>query len=422
MIQNTTQFYTLSHENHNRHIDNFLKICDTLRQEGISKDARRLRLFSFSLLGDALDWFEYLTEDSITMWGVSETIYETWSQFKKILWNCPNHDIPRHIQVHTFYNGLTEGGKDKLDHPNGDSFLSGTTTECHNLLNNLVANHYEKKSERATTSKVVCVIEVDQVTAFNAKIDFLMQSMKNFGVNQMQHTPVICVERGEGHPSDQCPHSVESIQFQVQQSMQEKKPSLEETLMQFMASTTGNFKMMETQVGQLANAINSRHQGSLSSNTEPNPRQDEKAQCQAITLHNGRELQEAVKVPTKAKGKGVISEENEKKVEAPLEVIFKKFHINISFVKALEQMPSYIKFMIDILSKKICLGDYEMVALTEECSVIIQNKLPPKLKDLGSFTIPCTIGTHFLGRALYDLGASINLMPDSIYRTLGEPL
>ena len=65
------------------------------------------------------------------------------------------------------------------------------------------------------------------------------------------------------------------------------------------------------------------------------------------------------------------------------------------------------------------MGDYETVALTEECSAILQNKLPPKLKDLGSFTIPCTIGDQFIGKALCDLGASINLMPLSIYKKLG---
>ncbi|PIN16592.1 DNA-directed DNA polymerase [Handroanthus impetiginosus] len=179
--------------------------------------------------------------------------------------------------------------------------------------------------------------------------------------------------------------------------MQEKKPSLEETLMQFMASTAANFKTMETQIGQLANE-------SLPSNIEPNSRQDDKAQCQAVTLHNGRKLQEVVKETGKAKGKEVIYEENEKEVEAPLEV------------KALEQIPSYVKFMKDILSKKRRLGDYETVALTEECSAIIQNKLPLKLKDPESFTI----GTHFSGRALCDLGASINLMPYSIYYTLAN--
>ena len=71
--------------------------------------------------------------------------------------------------------------------------------------------------------------------------------------------------------------------------------------------------------------------------------------------------------------------------------IFKKIHINIPFSKALEQMPGYMKFMKDILLKKRKLGDYETVALSKECSAILQNKLPPKLKDPGSFTIPCVI-------------------------------
>ncbi|PIN20699.1 DNA-directed DNA polymerase [Handroanthus impetiginosus] len=175
---------------------------------------------------------------------------------------------------------------------------------------------------------------------------------------------------------------------------------------------------------QLANAINSRPQGSLSSNTEPNPRQDGKVQCQAVTLHISRELQDVIKEPAKAKENEVISEENEKEVEAPLEVIlkvFKKLHINIPFAEGLEQMPSYTKFMKDILPKKRCLGGYESVDLIKEYSAIIQNKLPPKLKDPRSFTIPCTIGTHFSGRALYDLGARLGeAKPTSITLQLAD--
>ena len=74
--------------------------------------------------------------------------------------------------------------------------------------------------------------------------------------------------------------------------------------------------------------------------------------------------------------------------------------------------------MKDILSRKRRLGDYETIVLSEECSAIIQRKLPPKLKDPGSFTVPCTIGEHYIGKALCDLGASVNLMPFSIYRKL----
>ena len=98
--------------------------------------------------------------------------------------------------------------------------------------------------------------------------------------------------------------------------------------------------------------------------------------------------------------------------------IFKKFHINIPFAEALEQMPGYVKFMKDVLSKKRKLGDYETVVLSEECSAILQKKLPPKLKDSSSFTIPCVIGNAVFERALCDLGASINLMTWSIFKKL----
>ena len=96
--------------------------------------------------------------------------------------------------------------------------------------------------------------------------------------------------------------------------------------------------------------------------------------------------------------------------------VFKKLHINIQFADALEQMPSYVKFMKEILSKKRRLSEFEIVNLTEECSAILQRKLPQKLKDPNSFTIPCTIRNSIFEKALCDMGASINLMPLSIFR------
>ncbi|KAJ8751563.1 hypothetical protein K2173_016803 [Erythroxylum novogranatense] len=99
--------------------------------------------------------------------------------------------------------------------------------------------------------------------------------------------------------------------------------------------------------------------------------------------------------------------------------VFKKLIINIPFAEALENIPSYAKFVKDVLSKKRRLGDHETVALTEECSAILQKKLPPKLKDPGSFTIPCVISTQIFSKAFCDLGASINLMPISVFKKLG---
>lgn len=90
---------------------------------------------------------------------------------------------------------------------------------------------------------------------------------------------------------------------------------------------------------------------------------------------------------------------------------FKKLQINIPFAKALEQMPSYAKFMKGILSRKKRLEDFKTVALTEESSAVLQCKLPPKLKDPGSLIVSCTIKKMSFSKCLCDLGASINLMP-----------
>ena len=97
--------------------------------------------------------------------------------------------------------------------------------------------------------------------------------------------------------------------------------------------------------------------------------------------------------------------------------IFKKLHINIPFMDALENMPSYVKFIKKILANKK-FGEYETVLLTEECNVILQKKLPPKIQDPGSFYKPFSIGNSLSGKAVFDLGASFNLMPLSMFKRL----
>ncbi|KAI3462495.1 hypothetical protein Pfo_019158 [Paulownia fortunei] len=64
-------------------------------------------------------------------------------------------------------------------------------------------------------------------------------------------------------------------------------------------------------------------------------------------------------------------------------------------------MLNYAKFMKDVMLRKRRLVEFETVNLTEECSAILQKKLPQKLKDPGSFTILCTIGGSFFDKALF---------------------
>nr|XP_009592515.1 uncharacterized protein LOC104089352 [Nicotiana tomentosiformis] len=99
--------------------------------------------------------------------------------------------------------------------------------------------------------------------------------------------------------------------------------------------------------------------------------------------------------------------------------MLKHIHSNIPLVDMLHEVPKYAKYIKDIVANKSRLVEFETVALTEECTSRIQHKLPQKLKDPGSFTIPVRIGEIDVGRALCDLGASINLMSLSVFKQLG---
>ena len=87
-------------------------------------------------------------------------------------------------------------------------------------------------------------------------------------------------------------------------------------------------------------------------------------------------------------------------------------------MEALDNMPSYVKFMKKILASKKKLEKYETITLIEECNAILQKKLPPKLQDPGRFVIPFSIENQVSGKALCDLGASINLMPLSMFKRI----
>ena len=98
--------------------------------------------------------------------------------------------------------------------------------------------------------------------------------------------------------------------------------------------------------------------------------------------------------------------------------LLKQLNITIPFTEAITQMPSYAKFLKEILSNKKKIEDNETVTLTAECSAIIQNNMPPKLNDPGSFSIPCVIGKFVIDNGLCDLGASVSLMPLSTCKKL----
>ncbi|XP_047176300.1 uncharacterized protein LOC124843566 [Vigna umbellata] len=98
--------------------------------------------------------------------------------------------------------------------------------------------------------------------------------------------------------------------------------------------------------------------------------------------------------------------------------IFEEVEITIHVTRTLQQVPSYVNFLKKF-NKKRKSPEEEIIEVQSNCSVILHKALPPKAKDPGSFNIPCTIGSHEIGKALIDLGSSINLMPLYVFEKIG---
>ena len=93
--------------------------------------------------------------------------------------------------------------------------------------------------------------------------------------------------------------------------------------------------------------------------------------------------------------------------------------VNIPLLDIIKQVPAYAKFLKDLCTIKKGLGIEKKAFLTEQVSAIIQSKNPVKYKDPRSPTISVNIGGTYIDKALLDLGASVNLLPYSVYKQLG---
>ncbi|GJS99280.1 reverse transcriptase domain-containing protein [Tanacetum coccineum] len=110
------------------------------------------------------------------------------------------------------------------------------------------------------------------------------------------------------------------------------------------------------------------------------------------------------------------NDQNEKFYE-----IFRDLSFEISFTDALMLMPKFASTLKTLIGNKEKLSELARTPLNENCSAVILNKLPKKLGDPGRFLIPCEFTGITTCNALADLGASINLMPYSVWKDLALP-
>ncbi|XP_057522578.1 uncharacterized protein LOC130802584 [Amaranthus tricolor] len=102
--------------------------------------------------------------------------------------------------------------------------------------------------------------------------------------------------------------------------------------------------------------------------------------------------------------------------------VLSKLEINISFIDAIKEMPSYAKFLKEVLSNKRKLPKIGVETLRGECSALLECKVPKKEADLESFTIPVKFGEVLMSKTLADLGASVSIMPLSLYKRINAEI
>ncbi|GJY24911.1 reverse transcriptase domain-containing protein [Tanacetum coccineum] len=397
-VQQSCQYHGLPVDNAYKHIDKFLTVTQNMKQNGVSHDVLRLCLFPYSLTYHATAWFDRLPNNSIPSWEMvtkflskyfppsmvtklrndisnfqqllDESFFEAWERYKLSIDRCPNHNMLPVTQIDTFYNGLILRHRDTI---------------------NVAAGAQRGESSRSITSSSPEIAALtQQIAKMNKK--FLRMSQSNQQVNVVNPS---CETYDGPHHYSEC-------------------------------QAAGGFTQGD---------------GALPCNTIPNPRKDVKV----ITTRSCMTLvRPSVPPPNPSSSSKEVERDSEttmdKEVERDPEMsmdhvhisssgstarvsssMFKKLHFNISFAEALAQMPKYGKILKDLLTNKEKLLELANTPLNENCSAVLLKKLPEKLGDPGKFLIPCDFSELEECLALANLGASINLMPLSVWKKLMLP-
>ncbi|KAH9696895.1 hypothetical protein KPL71_023376 [Citrus sinensis] len=355
--------------------------------------------------------------DNFELKPVMFQMLQTVGQFNGLPSEDPHLHLKLFLELETFYNDLNPSTRLMVDASTNGALLFKFYNEAYEILDRIANNNYQWPSPIQAAARGTTGVHNNQTAA--APSGFYQQNQEQRSINNDQLSSL------EGLITDYIVKNEAVIQ-----------------------SHNVSLRNLENQIGQLTTALSNRPQGSLPSNLN-DPRREGKEHCkptgessQAATFAENDD-------PTPVDNEGLVPTHNmakEKQSTQPAVAqqfrhpppfpqrfqkqqqdkqfskilgVLTQLHNNISFVEALEQIPNYAKFFKDILTKKIKLGEFEIVVLTQECSRMLQSKIPQKIKDPGSFTIPYFIGTKYSGKAFCNLGASINLMPLSVFKQLG---
>ncbi|GJR84080.1 reverse transcriptase domain-containing protein [Tanacetum coccineum] len=389
-VQQSCQYYGLPRDDANKHIDKFLTVTQNMKQNGVSHDVLRLCLFPYSLTHHVIAWNDISNFRQL----LDESLFEAWEHYKLSVDQCPNHNMLPVTKIDTFYNGLTLRHQDTINAAAGDIFMKRRPEECYDLIENMTTHHndWDTSAQGGESSRSI-TSSSPEITALTQHIvemnkNFLRMSQSNQQVNVVNPSCETC---GGPHHYSECQAAGGFTQGDVYAAIV-------------------NYNVGANQMTKIEKSINERPQGALPSKTIPNPQEDIKV----ITTRSGITLAGPSVPPPNPPS----SNEVERDPKPTIDQMFKKLHFNIIFAEALAQMPKYANMLKDLLTNKEKLLELANTPLNENFSAVILKKLPEKLGDLRKFLIPCDFSELEECMALADLGASINLMPLSMWKKL----
>ncbi|XP_070054279.1 uncharacterized protein [Nicotiana tomentosiformis] len=396
ILQNYCVFRGKPNKNPNTDLMDFEDIMNTFQYNGVSQDVVYLRAFPFSLKDDAEEWLRSLPSGSMRTWeemtGKFLDRYFSLAKTGKIRKEI--HNFCKKETETDFWEGLTPASCRTLSNEVRGPLMKKTPNEIVTILDELSEDANQWPSESIERLRSTCVHQVDT----------------NTFVKRQQFQPQQHIQSG-------IEYLMKAFILKTYESLETHRATIRDHGAAIKELGTG-FRNLERQVGQLATLLSDRIPGTLPAESDRNPKEivnvvtlrSEKVLIDPTPIQNDVKLEkesgEQLKNDVDKKKKGPRKTEKRKKDEKSRR----------GGGGTCEERP------YEILTKKRKIEESLVVKLTKHCSSILQNKLRQKCEDPGSFTIPCSVGSINLDKSLCDSGASINLLPLSIYIKLEKEI
>ncbi|XP_016704294.2 uncharacterized protein [Gossypium hirsutum] len=443
------KFNGLPGEDPYRHINEFLITCSTMQPDGIEEEQIKLRAFPFSLQGLAKDWLYYMPPGSFTTWiGLHKAFLEKYFSASRI------GSIRKEICGIKQLVGLTPQDRGMIDTASGGALVDKTPEQARNLIANMAQNTQQFGLRRSDLGKRMDEGQSSMMEAQLANVTAMQQpSHQNLSAETKIHAMLEQMMKMMADQKKETDGRFQSLELTVKQ-LQTRASSTNVNLgnlqaqvnnrlpSQPVANPRDNVSAITLRNGKELRSIlkkvqNSNEEGETEADLQPSqaaPKEVGKSRLQQSTAsHDATNFEQEMRVPElraqagqndnnqprsylpKAPFPQRLRKEKSDNVNVKILETFRKVQVNIPLIDAIKQVPRYAKFLKELCTSKRKLIGNEKISLGENVSAVFQKKLPIKCKDPGMFLIPCKIGDFKLDRAMLDLGASINVMPRSIY-------